>query len=57
MVEKALFVPGGALAGVQRFLLQSEGRGQLQELAAKIRSYPLSGTPAFERAFLTALNF
>lgn len=57
MVEKALFVPGGALAGVQRFLLQSEGRAQLQALTETIRSYPLSGTPAFERAFLAALNF
>lgn len=57
MVEKALFVPGGALAGVERFLLQSEGCAQLQALTAKIRSYPLSGTPAFERAFLAALNF
>ena len=57
MVEKALFVPGGALAGVQRFLLQSEGYVQLQSLTEKIRSYPLSGTPAFERAFLAALNF
>ena len=57
MVEKALFIPGGALAGVQRFLLQSEGRAQLQALTNKMRSYPLSGTPAFERAFLAALNF
>jgi len=57
MVEKALFIPGGALAGVQRFLRQSEGRAQLQALTAKMRSYPLSGTPAFERAFLAALNF
>ena len=57
MVEKALFVPGGALSGVQRFLQQREGRAQLQALTQKIRSYPLSGTPAFERAFLAALNF
>jgi hypothetical protein len=57
MVEKALFIPGGALAGVQRFLLQENGCAQLQALTAKIRSYPLSGTPAFERAFLAALNF
>lgn len=57
MVEKTLFVPAGALAGVQRFLLQREARAQLQLLTAKIRSYPLSGTPAFERAFLAALNF
>lgn len=57
MVEKALFLPGGALAGVQRFLLQADGCAQLQALTEKIRSYPLSGTPAFERAFLAALNF
>lgn len=57
MVEKVLFIPGGALAGVQRFLLEKEGRAQLQALTEKIRSYPLSGTPAFERAFLAALNF
>ena len=57
MVEKALFIPGGALVGVQRFLLQENGCAHLQALTAKIRSYPLSGTPAFERAFLTALNF
>jgi hypothetical protein len=29
----------------------------VQALTAKMRSYPLSGTPAFERAFLAALNF
>ena len=57
MVEKAVFIPGGALAGVQRFLLQGEGRAELQTLMEKMRGYPLSGTPAFERAFLAALNF
>lgn len=57
MVEKAFFIPGGALAGVQRFLLQENGRESLQTLTRKMRSYPLSGTPAFERAFLAALNF
>jgi uncharacterized 2Fe-2S/4Fe-4S cluster protein (DUF4445 family) len=57
MVEKALFVPGGALAGVQRFLRQKEGGAQLQTLTKKMRSYPLSGTPVFERAFLAALDF
>ena len=57
MVEKALFIPNGALAGVQRFLLQREGPAELQALTEKMRSHPLSGTPAFERAFLAALNF
>lgn len=57
MVKKALFIPGGALAGVQRFLLQENGCESLQALTRQMRSYPLSGTPAFERAFLAALNF
>jgi uncharacterized 2Fe-2S/4Fe-4S cluster protein (DUF4445 family) len=57
MVEKALFIPGGALAGVQRFLLQKDAGAQLRSLTEKMRSYPLSGTPAFERAFLASLNF
>ena len=57
MVEKAFFIPGGALAGVQRFLLQIDGCEQLQALTEKMRSYPLSGTPTFERAFLAALDF
>lgn len=57
MVEKTLFIPGGALAGVSRFLLDKDGPLRLQALTAKMRSYPLSGTPAFEHAFLAALDF
>lgn len=57
MIEKTLFVPGGALAGVSRFLAAADGPETLRALTARIRSYPLSGTPAFERAFLAALDF
>lgn len=57
MIEKTLFVPGGALTGVSRFLLTTGEPEVLGALAARIRSYPLSGTPAFERAFLAALDF
>lgn len=57
MVEKTLFVPGGALAGVSRFLLDAEDSERLCALTETVRSYPLSGTPAFERAFLSALDF
>lgn len=57
MVEKTLFVPSAALAGVGRYLRNPAGRSELAALVARIKAYPLSGTPAFERAFLAALDF
>jgi uncharacterized 2Fe-2S/4Fe-4S cluster protein (DUF4445 family) len=57
MVDKVLFIPGGALAGVCRFLRDPDGAEQVQALAAVLRPYPLSGTPAFEAAFLQGLDF
>lgn len=57
MIEKTDFVPGGALTGVSRLLRIADAAETLSSLAAKVRSYPLSGTPAFEHAFLAALDF
>lgn len=57
VVEKVLFVPGGALAGVGRCLLEPDGPAQVQSLADRLKPYPLSGTPAFEAAFLNGLDF
>jgi uncharacterized 2Fe-2S/4Fe-4S cluster protein (DUF4445 family) len=57
MVEKVRFEPGGALSGVCRFLLDKGGREQLEALSFRLKPYPLSGTPAFEKAFIGALNF
>jgi len=57
MVDKALFVPEGALSGVCRFLLDPEGESALHGLFDRLKPYPLSGTPAFERAFLGAMGF
>jgi uncharacterized 2Fe-2S/4Fe-4S cluster protein (DUF4445 family) len=57
MVNKVRFVPGGALEGVCRFLCDPKGFVRVQALADTLRSYPLSGTPAFEKAFLRALDF
>lgn len=57
MVEKTRFIPAGALVGVSRSLLEADGQRAVAELAGKIQSYPLSGTPLFERAFLAALDF
>jgi len=57
MIEKVRFVPAGALAGVCRLLVDREGPEQVQALADALQCYPLSGTPAFEKAFLSALDF
>jgi uncharacterized 2Fe-2S/4Fe-4S cluster protein (DUF4445 family) len=57
MVDRVRFVPGGALAGVGRMLTSVDGREQVEALAERLSPYPLSGTPAFEQAFLAALDF
>jgi uncharacterized 2Fe-2S/4Fe-4S cluster protein (DUF4445 family) len=57
MVDKVRFVPGGALTGVSRLLVREDGRMRVEALAARLKPYPLSGTPAFEKAFLGALDF
>jgi uncharacterized 2Fe-2S/4Fe-4S cluster protein (DUF4445 family) len=57
MVENVVFVANGALKGVSRFLLASDGKTELQNLADSLISFPLSGTPAFEKAFIKALDF
>ncbi|MEJ2201789.1 MAG: ASKHA domain-containing protein, partial [Desulfuromonadaceae bacterium] len=57
VVEKVRFMPAGALAGVIRFLREPRAVGVLDALTGTLRPYPLSGTPAFEKAFLRALDF
>ncbi len=57
MVEKVRFEADGVLRGVRRFLIMEEGELAVGKLAASLHPYPLSGTPAFEKAFIAALNF
>jgi len=57
MVDKVRFVPGGALRGVGHLLHDPEGPTRVQALADLLHTYPLSGTPAFEKAYLRALDF
>lgn len=57
MVDKVRFEPGGSLSGVCRMLLTKDGRKQVQTLASRLKPYPLSGTPAFEQAFIKAIDF
>lgn len=57
MVDKVRFAEAGVLAGVSRLLLDAAGPQHVRQLAAALQPYPLSGTPAFERAFINAMNF
>jgi uncharacterized 2Fe-2S/4Fe-4S cluster protein (DUF4445 family) len=57
MVKVSGFIREGALAGVERMLLEAGGRDRLESLAQSVRVVPLSGTPAFEKLFLAHLDF
>jgi uncharacterized 2Fe-2S/4Fe-4S cluster protein (DUF4445 family) len=57
MVDRLIFVEAGVLAGCSRLLLDPRGAERVRTLTDALRPYPLSGTPAFERAFLHALDF
>lgn len=57
VVDRVRFVSAGALAGVGRLLIEPDGREKAERLAASLQPFPLSGTPAFEKAFLSALEF
>ncbi len=55
MLEKARFLPAAVLDGLL-VSLQSESEVS-SRLAAALKAYPLSGTPAFEQAFMASLDF
>ncbi len=57
MLDKVEFCDGGVSAGLRRFLLNANGAAEVAALARQLCPYPLSGTPAFEQAFVAALNF
>jgi len=57
MLDKTSFIANGVLAGLQAYLKATDGQRQLADLTSKIQPFPLSGTPAFERFFLPALEF
>lgn len=57
VLEKCRFLPGAVLIGLQKVLLQDDGLADALGLAEKLKPYPLSGTPAFEKAFFASLDF
>lgn len=57
MVDKVRFEPDGVLAGLQRMLMLENGSKQVEAFAKNLAPLPLSGTPVFEKAFLSAIDF
>ena len=57
VLEKCRFLPGAVLTGLLPVLQQRTGLAAAQKLALSLNPYPLSGTPAFEKAFLASLDF
>lgn len=57
MLHNTLFIPEGALGGVERALAAGDGFASLERLADRFRVVPLSGTPLFESLFLKHLDF
>lgn len=57
VLEKCRFLPGAVLTGLLSLLQQENGVEQAVKLASSLKPYPLSGTPAFEKAFLASLDF
>jgi len=57
MVRISGFVREGALAGVERFLAEPDGRSRLENTAGQVQVIPLSGTPLFEKLFMANIDF
>ncbi len=57
MVNLSLFVPEGALSGVERAFAAKDGFKSVEHLGERFKVVPLSGTPVFEEKFLQHINF
>jgi len=57
MIDKVVFEQGGVLNGLARYLCRERDDDDVEALARRLRPYPLSGTPHFERAFVAAMDF
>lgn len=57
MLDKIFFLADGVLAGLESYLHKPDGAASLERLVEKMRPFPLSGTPAFEKHFLAAMEF
>lgn len=57
MVKNTVCRPAGALAGVSRFLAEKQTPDALDRFCRTIAPCPLSGSAAFEAAFLRSLDF
>jgi uncharacterized 2Fe-2S/4Fe-4S cluster protein (DUF4445 family) len=57
MLDKTSFIANGVLTGLRAYLTSADGRRHVTALMSRLKPFPLSGTPAFEKRFLAALEF
>jgi len=57
VLDRWRFLPAGVLDGLSLQLQHQGAVDPAAELAARLKIYPLSGTPAFEKAFFASLDF
>lgn len=57
VLEKSRFLPAVVLDGLMSLLQRQNATEYAQTLVSSLKPYPLSGTPAFENAFLASLDF
>jgi uncharacterized 2Fe-2S/4Fe-4S cluster protein (DUF4445 family) len=57
MLDRTSFIKNGVLTGLQKYLLSTHGSQQLEDVLQKAQPFPLSGSPAFEKLFLSSLEF
>ena len=57
MIQTTRFTPEGALAGVEKALVNGDDFSGVEELAHRFRVVPLSGTPLFETLFMKHIDF
>jgi uncharacterized 2Fe-2S/4Fe-4S cluster protein (DUF4445 family) len=57
MVHITRFTPEGALTGAEQALMAGDDFAAVEQLGARVRVVPLSGTPLFENLFMQQINF
>lgn len=57
MLQDILFIPEGALTGVERALARGDRFESVEQLGHCFKVVPLSGTPLFEQKFMQHINF
>jgi len=57
MLDKTSFIANGVLTGLRAYLFSADGGRHLTALMSRLKPFPMSGSPVFEKRFLSALEF